>query len=125
MSCRNIRDVSTVMFTDKAQTVTGRKTFAKTAETFVVSGAETSPIYNFSGKNGNWQTYDPLNITSGIINGLAFQWYNQTWVIGAIRGGSDNTIGFGIGLLKADNTIEPIFRLTQGSILFKETKITE
>ncbi|CAL1777345.1 tail fiber protein [Acinetobacter phage vB_AbaM_PhT2-v2] len=64
------------------------------AETFAVTGGESSPITFKINRAGAITTNAP-EAGSSIVHATSYKWYNSEWQIGNIRGGS-NSLGFGI-----------------------------
>lgn len=118
---------TTLMATDKSQTVTGNVTFDRNSMFCLVGDERWSEVTNFVGGSSNWnngKATDENALIAGIKGGLKFRWYNESWVIGAIRDSSTLTVGFGIGMLNEDNTITPLFRLSPKGLYINEVKIT-
>lgn len=116
---------------DSEQIITGAKTFQNglnitNYSPFVIKGSESSDIYhtNYS-PHFNWGISNTNYF--GIPHALNFKWYHNIWNIGAIRGGSSNTVGFGIGLSALDSDgnfyIKPALRVAETESYINEYKI--
>lgn len=64
-------------------------------ETFAVTGGESSPIRFKINRAGAITTNVP-ETGAAIVHATSYNWYNTEWQIGNIRGGSTNSLGFGI-----------------------------
>ncbi|WJJ54630.1 long tail fiber distal subunit [Acinetobacter phage AB1I1M-1] len=64
-------------------------------ETFAVTGGESSPI-RFKINRGGAITTNAPETEASIAHATSYSWYNTEWQIGNIRGGSTNSLGFGI-----------------------------
>lgn len=86
---------------------------------FYLAGVENCDITN---KHWNTDTLynnantEVLAIHTAIRNAIRFRWYDTYWNIGNIRGGADDTYGFGIALEDTVNErLIDCFRVTSGA----------
>lgn len=96
-------------------TMTGKLTSAALAGSIIFKGSESNDITNIYTNNGTLSS-----LGSAIRNGLRFNWYNTYWYIGNMRGGSTDSLGFGIVnennavalRVTSSRTIAPVFTST-------------
>lgn len=126
MGCRNVSTIPNLMFTDTKQSISGPKIFEHIEEIFTLRHWE-APITNFVGQISNWNNGIVPGINgelTGIINGFCFNWYENKWVFGLVRGGDKSDAGIGIGKLTDDGQIIPVLRINTDGLYFMEKKIT-
>lgn len=98
------------------------------ADSLVIRGVEgngvADRIVNQGYSKGLWGTKDaPEQGLWSIRNAFAFDWYNDRWIIGAIRYGDATSAGFGVGLIdtKDDGTIyqKNLFRIDKNGEIYQ------
>ena len=91
-------------------TMTGTLTSASTSGAIVFKGLENCDITNIYKDNGVIRN-DDGGLTS-IRNGLRFNWYDTYWYIGNLRGGSTESVGFGV----VDHNNKLVLRVTPNDV---------
>ena len=92
LDTNNYSGIADTRYVKKAgDTMTGKLTSATLAGSIIFKGSESNDITNIYTNNGTLSS-----LGSAIRNGLRFNWYNTYWYIGNMRGGSTNSLGFGI-----------------------------
>lgn len=91
-------------------TMTGTLTSASSSGSIVFKGVENCDITNIYKDNGVIRN-DDGGLTS-IRNGLRFNWYDTYWYIGNLRGGSTESVGFGV----VDHNNKLVLRVTPNDV---------
>lgn len=113
---QNAADAAYVKLDSTAQDIYGDKTFRSN---WKIYGGESSHIYNKRFPNSTYKIGGTVTDLHALINSLAFQWYDDVWVIGNIRSLSKPTYGFGIGLVSADGSyVDGYLTITSSSMQF-------
>lgn len=107
-----------------AQTITGTKTF--NVGKWKLAGSESNEIVDKQWGNSTYYKTDDsavISSLSSITRALRFRWYNDYYDIGVVRGPSQASAGFGIGIENSDNThVLDLFRVsTSGAYVLGNT----
>lgn len=110
-------DTAYVKLDSTAQDIYGDKTFRNIWR--IYGGGEPCYIFNKRFGQSTYRLDGKSEDLHGLINSLAFQWYDDIWAIGNIRSGGTPTFGFGIGLVSEDGKyVDGYLTVTKSSLKY-------